>query len=51
MMSSLFYGKREKECMCKLICGFDVREVREFPLDGVYFLCKVEKKISFKTEK
>ena len=46
MMSSLF---RERECICRLVCGFDVRKVREFLLDGICFLCKVGK-IYFKTE-
>lgn len=48
-MSSLFYKNREREYICGLVCGFDVKEVREFYLDGIWFLCKVEK-ISFKIE-
>lgn len=41
-MSSLF---RERECICRLVCGFDVRRVREFLLDGICFLCKGRKNI------
>lgn len=48
-MSSLFYKNGERECIRGLVCGFDVKKLREFYLDGIRFLCKVEK-ISFKIE-